>query len=424
MVAFVFRKALLILQPNPPLIVFLYCFLSPLPIKPAWITPMGKHFLSIVFLLVSPLAFSECAGPQSLAAEIQSHPSAALYGELGNWFVDHNQSACAIETFHVGLQLVPDSPELLYLLGLALDASGNPKDAIAPLQKAARIEPDAVEFHLLLGTVFNEAQQKKQATRSFEKALAIDPHSTVALDALGKLLMEQGRYEDAIKLLHSGRRDGTLTLDLAQAYHQAEMYPQAMEVLLPAVRENPTLVPLSAELVTVYLDQKRYPEAVQLAAKTLRFHPNAPETQQLYLRALVLNRDVDKARPFAQSLLARRPHDFQVVYWSGVLERDTGQYEASRQHLEEAIALNPEDSTARYNLGIVLSALGDYAGAEKQLQKSLALCGGNEPQVRYRLASVLRSMGETEQAKKQFKLTEEELQAKGNKRLAYQMQGC
>jgi tetratricopeptide (TPR) repeat protein len=386
---------------------------------------MGKFFLSVIFLLVPAFALSECTGPQLLVAEIQSHPSAALYGELGNWFVDHHQSACAIKTFRAGLELVPDSSDLLYLLGLAFDSSGNPKDAIAPLQQAIQIEPGTAEYHLLLGAAFNELQQKRQAARSFENALAIDRHSIVALDALSKLLIEQGRYGDAIKLLHSEPRDQSLTLDLAQAYHKAEMFPQALEVLLPAVRANPSFVPLSAELVNVYLDQNRYPEAAQFAGKIFRLHPGAPETQRLYLRALVLNRDIEKARPFVQTLLAARPHDFQVVYWSGLLERDIGQYDAARKHLEEAVALDPADSNARYNLGIVLSGLGDYAGAEKQLQKSLALCaGGNEPQVRYRLASVLRSMGEMEQAKKQFKLTEQELQANGNKKLAYQMQGC
>jgi|SRR6185312_15546445 len=386
---------------------------------------MGKSFLLAVFLLAPTLILAECSGPQSLATEIHAHPSAALYGELGNWFVDHNQSACAVETFRAGLRLVPDSPDLLYLLGLELDSSGDPKDAIAPLQRAIRVEPDTIDYHLLLGAAFNELQQKKQAARSFENALAIDRHSTVALNALSKLLIEQGRYRDAIKLLHSQPRDESLTLNLAQAYRKAQMSQQAVRVLLPAVRKNPSSRALSSELVAIYLEQKRYPDAAQLAERTFRLHPDISETQTLYLRALVLNRDVEKARPFAQVLLSKRPHDFEVLYLNGVLGRETGQYEAARGYLERAVALNPSDSNARYNLGIVLSELGDYASAEKQLSESLSLCAGaNEPQVRYRLASVLRAMGETEQAKKQFKLTERELEVNASKTLASMPQGC
>lgn len=386
---------------------------------------MGKFVLSFILLLAPTLALSECSGPQPLAGEVKSNPSAALYVELGNWFIDHDQSACAVETFRAGLRLVPDSANLWYLLGLALDSDSDPKDAVAPLQQAIRIEPRAFEFHLLLGHVFNQLQQKKQATLAFENALAIDRHSTIALDALSKLLIDQGRYEAVVKLLRSAPPDESLTFDLAEAYQKAHLSQQAVQVLLPAVRENPSSVPLSAALVNVYFDQKRYPDAAQLAGKTFRLHPDAPEVQALYLRALVLNRDVDKARPFEKALLAKRPQNFQVLYWSGVLEREVGQYDAARQHLEQAIVLNAADSDAHYNLGIVLSELGDYAGAEKQLEKSLSLCAGtNEPQVRYRLASVLRSMGETEQAKKQFKLTEQELQANASKKPAYQMQGC
>ncbi len=387
---------------------------------------MGKFlFPVLLFLLFIPtLVLSECSGPQPLATEIQSHPSAALYGELGNWFVVHNQSSCAVETFRAGLRLVPDSADLWYLLGLALDSSGDPKNAVAPLQQAIRMEPKAIESHLLLGTVLNELQQKKHAIHAFESALALDRHSTSALDGLAKLLIEQGRYQAAIQLLHSAPHDESLTLDLSQAYDKAHMSSQAVRILLPAVREYPLSIPMSLALATVYLDQKRYLDAVHLTEKTFQLHPDAPETQELYLRALILNRDFDKARPFSQSLLARYPHDFQIVYWSGVLERETSQYDVARRYLEEAIALNPADSNARYNLGIVLSELGDYAGAEKQLVKSLSLCGANEPQVRYHLASVLRAMGKTEQAKKQFKLTEEELQANTSKKLAYMAQGC
>jgi tetratricopeptide (TPR) repeat protein len=382
--------------------------------------------LSILLMSAACAAGSgECLAPKSLESEIQSHPSAALYGELGNWFVIHNQSLCAVETFRAGLRLVPDSADLWYLLGLTLNANGDVKDAIAPLQQAIRIEPKNIEFHLLLGAAFNELQQREQAIRAFEHVLAIDRHSIPALDALSKSLIGLGRYRRTIQLLRSAPRDESLTLDLAQAYHKAHLLPQSVQVLLPAVRKNPLSASLSLELVAVYLDQKRYPDALQLAEKTLRLHPDLPETQELYLHTLVLNHNLDKARTFAQTLLLRRPHDFRIVYWKGVLEREMGQYEIARRYLEEAVALNPADSNARYNLGIVLSELGDYAEAENELQKSLTLCAGvNEPQVRYHLASVLHSMGEIEQAKKQFKLTEKELQVNASKKSAYPMQGC
>lgn len=378
-----------------------------------------------VILCLATLALGECSGPQSLESEILYHPSAALYVELGNWFIDHNQSACAVETFRDGLRFVPDSADLLYLFGLALDSSGNPKEAVAPLQQATRMEPKTIEYHLLLGSVFMELQQKNQAKIAFERALSIDSHSIAALDGLSKALIAQGYYQAVIKLLHSTRRDETLKLDLAQAYDKAHMYPQAVEVLLPVVREDPLSDPLTTELATLYLNEKRYPDAARIAGKSFLLHPNNMEIRNLYLRALVLDHDFGKARPLAQNLLLKYPRDFEVVYLEGVLEREAGQYDAARQYLEEAVTLNPEHCNAHYNLGIVLSELGDYAGAKEQLEKSLSLGAGmNEPQVRYRFASVLRAMGETEQAKKQFRLTEQELQATSSKRLPYQAQGC
>lgn len=366
-----------------------------------------------------------CIGPQPLESEIHDFPSAALYVELGNWFGDHNQYPCAIEAFRAGLQIVPDSGELSYLLGLALNSTGHPKDAIAPLQQSIQVMPKAIEPRLLLGAAFERLQQEDKARIEFESALAIDPHSNAALHGLARILIAQGNYGGAIKLLRSVPRDEILTLDLAQVYGRTRMFNEQAQFLLSALRENPRSSRLANALIMAYVNQARNQEAIKLAEKSLKLWPNNAKTQDLYLHVLVLNHDLDKARPFATILLAARPHDFEVVYLDGILEREAGQYSLARQQLEEAITLNPTHFDAHYNLGIVLSELKDFTGARQQLEKSLALGAGiNEPQVRYRLGSVLRTLGETKQARQQFKLTEEELQASANKPLTRQIQGC
>ena len=50
---------------------------------------------------------------------------------------------------------------------------------------------------------------------------------------------------------------------------------------------------------------------------------------------------------------------------------------------------------AHYNLGVVLAELKDFPGAKEQLEKAIAL-GAIEPEVHFKLASVLRTLGETE----------------------------
>jgi tetratricopeptide (TPR) repeat protein len=67
----------------------------------------------------------------------------------------------------------------------------------------------------------------------------------------------------------------------------------------------------------------------------------------------------------------------------------------------------------------VLAELEDPAGAKEQLEKALALGAGvSEPQVRYRLASVLSTLGEEEQAEEQSTVTAKQLRGGADEALA------
>jgi tetratricopeptide (TPR) repeat protein len=208
-----------------------------------------------------------------------------------------------------------------------------------------------------------------------------------------------------------------LTLDLALAYGKTRMLDKAVEVLTQALKRNPSSMPLTAALVTVYVNQVHYESAVNLAAKSAHARPGNFEAQKLYLRVLVLNGDFVLARPLARKLLAAHPHDFDCLYLSGILENQGGEFAAARTHLEAAIDLDPNYYNAHYNLGLVLAELKDFAAAKEHLEKAIAL-GATEPQVHFKLSTVLRALGKNEQAQQQLILYQQLNQAKINRTLA------
>lgn len=377
-------------------------------------------FALVACLGIAPFAIgASCVGPQPLEFRTHYHPDAATYIELGKWFGDHKQYPCAIEAFRAGLQLAPDSADLAYLLGLTLYTTGDPKAAITPLQQSIQGMPKVIEPHVLLAAAFEELHLRDRAKAEYEAVLRLEPGSVVALKGLSKLFLAEGNYIAVISLLRSATLDETLTMDLAQAYAHTRMLDQAAQILAPALHTNPSSIRLTKALVTVYVNQTRNREALQLAKESVRLHPNSVEAQSLYLHVLVLNHDTDTARPLAKRLLAAHSHDFEVLYLNGMLEREAGEYSIARQHLEEAITLNPNHFNSRYNLGVVLAELNDPAGAKEQLEKALALgAGAAEPHVRYKLASVLRALGEDEQAEEQSKLTQEKLQVESDRTVA------
>jgi Flp pilus assembly protein TadD len=73
---------------------------------------------------------------------------------------------------------------------------------------------------------------------------------------------------------------------------------------------------------------------------------------------------------------------------------------------------------SRRNLGSVLAQLKDPQGAREQLQEAIDL-GDQDPAVRFELAAVLRTLGETQEAENQLKIYKQEAQEKSDLTQAY-----
>jgi tetratricopeptide (TPR) repeat protein len=372
--------------------------------------------LLAVMLIASPLVFS-CTAPKILEDKLQSHPDADTYAEIGNWFGDHRQYDCALEAFKQGLKLEPGSAKLYYLAGLTLFASGRPEEAVPPLGKSIYLMPDVLKPHLLMASALDLLQRHEDARREWAAALRIDRKSVEAFDGLAKSLLADGDFASAIAVLKEAPPGNVITLDLSMAYSKGNMLDKAAEVLREALQKNPSSFVLAAPLITVYVRQIHYEDAVHLSEKQARLHPASLDAQTLYLRVLVLDGASAQARPLGRKLLAAHPHSFDLLYLNGVLENQEGKYEIARGHLQEAVKLNPDYYNARYNLGVALLALKDFNGAKEQLEKSIEL-GATEPEMRFKYATALRNLGETDKAKEQLKIYQDLIQTNEKRALS------
>lgn len=368
------------------------------------------------FLALTPCILA-CTGPSVLEAKLKAQPDADTYTQLGEWFGNHNQPDCALESFQKGLKLEPGSAQLYYLVGVTLYSSGHPEEALKPLGQSIFLLPEVLQPHLLIASVLDQLRRHQEAIVEWQAALRIDHLSTEALDGLAKSLMALGDYNSAIEGLRDAPHNETLTIDLALAYGLANQLDKASEVLTQYLQRLPSSLPATAALVTVLVRQVHYQEAVHVAEKATRLHPGNLEAQRLYLRVLVLNGDSAPARPLARKLLAAHPHDFDFLYLSGILENQAGQYEAASAHLQQAVTLDPNHYNARFNLGVALLALKKFPEAREQLAKAIEL-GGTEPEIRFKYATALREVGETELAKQQLDLYQKQLQANQRHALA------
>src|SRR3984885_9338167 len=362
--------------------------------------------ITVAFILplacfTAPPSFpATCSASAALDLKLETNPNAENYTARGIWFDENRQFSCAAEDFQKASQLDPSSARIAFLLGHSLYSSGNAAEAIAPLQAAVHLDPKMLKAHLLLGAALDQTNHSMDAEIEWRAALEIDPKSATGLGSLSKDLPAEKNYGAEIALLRPASRANQLTpdltLDLAMAYGQTGKLDDADEILRTALRAHPASLPLAEALAATLVLQARRQEAAGVLRTAIHRPPSDLKVRVLYLWILVQQDEAEKARQLATELLA----------------------EAPRNYMQQAGALNPSHTESRRNLGSVLAQLKDPQGAREQLQKAIDL-GDEDPAVRFELAAVLRTLGETQEAENQLKIYKQEAQKKSDLTQAY-----
>ncbi|HEX4311360.1 MAG TPA: tetratricopeptide repeat protein [Acidobacteriaceae bacterium] len=342
-----------------------------------------------------------CAKPPAIAARLASHPDAQAWIDLGNGFGERRQFACAQQAFRSGLRLVPGSAQLNYLLGLSLYESEDFDKAVPPLQRSIKADPSVLKPHLLLASIDARLARPADAETEWRAALQIDPSSEIALRGLSQALLAQGKVAEEITFLNTVHLDDDLTIDLALAYTRNGQLEQAVDTVSKAVDAAPDSVKLVNTLVTLYIKVSRTFDAQKIAEKSYQLHPDDFSAQISYLRTLVVNGDWGPAIPLGKKVIAENPNAFDALYLEGVLERQSGDYPAARQHLMAAVAQDPKLANLRANLGITLEQLHENVYAKLELEQAIEL-GDKDPETHFALANVLRASGDADGARQEM----------------------
>ncbi|TAK28246.1 MAG: tetratricopeptide repeat protein [Myxococcaceae bacterium] len=166
-------------------------------------------------------------------------------------------------------------------LGRAMFADeNNAEGAIPPLERSIRRDPENAEAHHMLGLVYGRLGHFSRAEAPLRRAVELFAIQSVeneslrssladARNSLGVVLMNLGRYEEALPILRLSTEEITygsqhLALgNLGLAYMRRQRYPEAIEVLQRAVRRQPTFCVGNARLGEAYARSNDAPHALE-----------------------------------------------------------------------------------------------------------------------------------------------------------------
>jgi tetratricopeptide (TPR) repeat protein len=259
---------------------------------------------------------------------------------------------------------------------LALQAfrAGDKERTVAILGETLKQHPDHAPSHELLGLAFSALGKNQEALQHLREATKLWPDHPVYWTNLGIFYLGQSRTEDAETALR----------------RSVEVDP------------NPPALRL---LGLIRLDQQVGGEAVQYFSKALDLAPDDAESwYYLGLAQHSLAHSEEALRCYDEAL-KRAPGHFYAQLQIGILLLTQGQRQQALQHLQAAQVVRPQDAEVYQRLSEAYLGNGDLQQALESARRAVELMPSDR-QTHYHLGLVLARLGKSDEAQKEFAISE------------------
>lgn len=211
----------------------------------------------------------------------------------------------------------------------------------------------------------------------YQRIVSINPEFTKAYNNLGKILSQQGRYQEAAKYF---QRSIEVDPRFVKGYHNYAVcmaklgrFEEAAGYYQKALSVRPDFAPTYNNLGALYIDAGDYDKAEQFVQRALSLHPDMPKAYyNLGLIAQARNQE-DKAREFFQLALKYNPNYAAAQNNLGSMLGREGRIDDAIAHYRHVLAVEPNNFTVMNNLGILYGRIGREEESMELFRKALQL---------------------------------------------------
>jgi FimV-like protein len=199
----------------------------------------GYLLLCDIYLSNKQLDQAEKVLQEGIAAR-GPQQSIRLRMRLGRIYEFKGDDAAARKVYEALRKDFPESPRPLFALGTLADRLGDKRQALELYQEALRKDKnDTLSLNNLAYLYAENYSEKKKALELAIRAYRLAPTSPNIMDTLGFILWQNGRYQEARKLLEKAHllMPGipAVSYHLAQAYASSGETQKAVELLKEVV---------------------------------------------------------------------------------------------------------------------------------------------------------------------------------------------
>jgi tetratricopeptide (TPR) repeat protein len=296
------------------------------------------------------------ADEEALAPELRLE--SALAGARAASAQEHREAAVGL--FEAALVLEPQHAEALASLGALRLALGDAAGARAALLRRLALRasrPDRAVQLGLLGEANERLGESATALQNYREALTLDARRESAHAGLTRLLVREGRAEEAVEALTAWAQlaaDGdTRAARLLQAAELELGRPEREEAAEALLREVVTAAPRTpgafGMLIELLWSRGRSSDVVALAPEALACAPGAPERARVALvaaRALEQRGELREAAEHYRIACLENPRASEPALAAARVLRGLGEWRQAADVLTAFLAAAPADAGA------------------------------------------------------------------------------
>jgi len=240
------------------------------------------------------------------------------------------------------LKGAPDSSDLKYLAGLALDGMGKTE---ASIEQFKQVAPDS---------------------RFFQNAAV---HAALLYQEMEQI---QAAIDFLLETIEKDPQNPEFRLYLGSFYEQVEAYENSVKVLKEGVALDPKNARLYFRLGVVYDKWGEKEDSIAAMRQVLRLDPeNANALNYIGYTYADMGSNLDEAEQLIRKALEQKPDDGYITDSLAWVYYKRGQYEKALPLLEQAAELVPDDPIVKEHLGDVYNKLGMMEKALESYRQSI-----------------------------------------------------
>ena len=351
--------------------------------------------------------YKQCCGFQGVQAERTVIASASITKAM-QAAVEHHQAGRlpqAEAIYRQILQVVPNHPDALHLLGLIAHQAGKSEIAVELISKAIGVSASSQMF-FNLGIALRAQGKLDAAIDCYRKALVLKPDYAEAHSNLGVALQEQGKLEDAVD---SCRRALSLKPDFANAHYNLGLALQdqgkldeAVESYRKALALKPDYAEAHGNLGVALQGQGKLDEAIEQYHRALLFKPDYAEAHGNLGAAFQAKGKFDAAINSYRRVLLLKPGYAEAYNNLGVAFQAKGKFDVAVENYRMALALKPDYAEAYNNLGLVLHEQGKLDVAVESYHRAISI-RPDYAEAHLNLGTVLKGQGKFDVAVESYR---------------------